>query len=421
MASGSEIAQLSEPGEASLEVYLASPAHNDLRWLATSSRSGFERPLLWNPRTGERVDLPLDQIAGDIIPMDSSPDATRLLLRQNLGATQNLYEYDMSAGNVRHIAHPGGAMGSTEPRTIWYGAGGNIYMRWESSAHPPCTLRLDVSAGHATAADWQVVVAGATVPPGHAWRSVEFTSSDGVRVQAWLGVPEGDGPFPAIVEMHGGPEFAVTDVFSPISQGWLDHGFAYLTVNYRGSAGFGSAFQEKIRGNLGHWEVEDIVAARNWLVAQGIAEPRSIVLTGWSYGGYLTLMALGKRPDLWAGGMAGIALADLAMNDADGSIIAEYFRSLMGGSPVEFPERYAASSPITYVERLAAPVLILQGRNDTRCTPRQIEAYAERAHSAGKHVEVHWFDSGHSSIGTEERIQQQELMLRFVYKTLGLL
>lgn len=71
-----------------------------------------------------------------------------------------------------------------------------------------------------------------------------------------------------------------TECFSPDSQAWLDHGFAYLTINYRGSSTFGRAFQEQIWGNPGHWELEDRVAARAWLIDQGIARAEQILLTG---------------------------------------------------------------------------------------------------------------------------------------------
>jgi hypothetical protein len=117
--------------------------------------------------------------------------------------------------------------------------------------------------------------------------------------------------------MHGGPEDVMMDRFSPGAQAWLDHSFAFLTLNYRSSVTFGRAFREQIWGNLGHWEVEDMVAARAWLIDRGIARPNQVFLTGWSYGGYLTLQAMGTQPELWAGGMAGIAVADWAIAHED--------------------------------------------------------------------------------------------------------
>jgi dipeptidyl aminopeptidase/acylaminoacyl peptidase len=75
-------------------------------------------------------------------------------------------------------------------------------------------------------------------------------------------------------------------------------GYTFLTITYRGSTTFGKRFEEQIWGDLGHWKVEDMVAARAWLVREGIARPDAIVLTSWSYGGYLALQALGAYPEL---------------------------------------------------------------------------------------------------------------------------
>ena len=135
-----------------------------------------------------------------------------------------------------------------------------------------------------------------------------------------------------------------------------------------------------------------MVAARNWLVREGIAKSDAILLTGWSYGGYLTLQALGKRPDLWAGGMAGITIADWSIQYQDtADTLRGYQTALFKGTPEERPEQYAASSPISYVEQVRAPVLIIQGRNDTRTPARPIELYEARMRALDKPIEVMWF------------------------------
>jgi dipeptidyl aminopeptidase/acylaminoacyl peptidase len=229
-------------------------------------------------------------------------------------------------------------------------------------------------------------------------------------------VPDGAGPFPTILYAHGGPEDVESDVFFPTAQAWLDHGYAFLSVNYRGSTTFGRAFQQQIWGDLGHWELEDLVAARAWLVDKGIARPDQVFLSGWSYGGYLTLLALGKRPDLWVGGLAGIAIADFAMLYEDSSdAIKGYCAAIFGGTPADKPEQYAQSSPMTYADRIRAPLLIIQGRNDTRTPARQIERFAARLRDLGKTVEVHWYEAGHVGAGTdvERAIAHHERMLRY--------
>ncbi len=411
VATGHPTAQLLEE-QGGLELYLASPLAGDMRFLALSNRTGFWQPLLWNARTGDRFDLVLNNIEGDIVPMDWSGE--RILLRQDQQVAQHLYIYNIVKHFVQGLAKlESGTFGSTEPKSIFFSPDGDIYTLWENSAQQRQTLALDSETGERK----NVVLALGEALPGHTWSSVTFTSSDGQTVQGWLALPSHSGPFPCILEVHGGPEFAVMNTFSPSSQCWVDHGFAYLTINYRGSTGFGKEFQQKIRGNLGHWEVEDMVAARNWLVQQGIAEPSQIFITGWSWGGYLTLQALGTHPSLWAGGMAGIALSDLIMND-ETSTIRTNIHSLMGGTPQEKPEQYKDASPITYVEQVKAPVLIIQGRNDTRCPSHPIEVYEARLKELGKLIKVHWFDAGHGTGDVEQAIEFQELMLRFAYRVL---
>jgi len=151
-----------------------------------------------------------------------------------------------------------------------------------------------------------------------------------------------------------------------------------------------------------------------------VSRADQVLVTGASYGGYLTLQALGTRPNLWAGGMALIAVADWAMAHADTTENLQGVRATrFCGTPDEVPERYAASSPITYAAKVSAPVLIIQGRHDTRTPPRSIEVYAEKMAALGKPVELHWFDAGHGSHVREERIRHKELMLEFAYRAVG--
>jgi dipeptidyl aminopeptidase/acylaminoacyl peptidase len=251
-------------------------------------------------------------------------------------------------------------------------------------------------------------------PRSHRWDSVSFCSSDGQQVQGWLSVPDGNGSFPTIVHVHGGPEFAMTELYYPLGQMWVDHGFAFLTINYRGSTTFGREFLERIWGNVGYWEVEDMAAARDWLVREQIADPQAILVTGSSYGGYLTLQALGTKPALWTGGMAAIAVADWAIAQEDTTANLRGLRTArFGGTPEECPERYAKSSPLTYAKDVHAPVLIIQGRNDTRYPPRSVTVYEDKMKALGKEISVHWFDSGHGSLVVEETIEHHALMLEF--------
>jgi dipeptidyl aminopeptidase/acylaminoacyl peptidase len=373
--------------------------------------------VIWNVRTGQRKDLGLGDLQGDVVPMECSRDGGRVLLCQHHRAVQRLFVYDLEGRTLGHLNHPPGTFDSGSGDIYW-GPEGDIYTGWQDSTHPPQLIALDGGTGGYL----RTVLPAGDVPPGHAWGSIAFTSSDGQEIQGWLGLPKGEGPFPTVLETHGGPEYAATGEFSPGAQAWLDHGFADLTINFRGSTTVGRAFQEQTWGDLGHWEVDDMAAARDWLVDQQIAHPDQNLLTGRSYGGYLTLLALGKRPDLWAGGMPSVPVADWAMICEDAAdTLRAYDVAVFGGTPEEKPEQYAASSPITYAEKVAARVLIIQGHNDTRTPPRQVQAYETKMRSLGKPIEVVSFEAGHGGWAQVElAIEHQELIMGFAYRVLGL-
>ncbi len=410
-ASGRKIGTLSDLPEGSVRAVMFSPLPGDLRLLCLADRSGYNRPLIWNPRSGERTDLPLGDLADDVEPLDWSLDGRHILLRQISRATQQLSTYDLETATLTRLQHQGGTYAGAQ-----FGPQGQIIALWSDATHLPQVVALDGATGA-----WKgTILAAGEAPPARSFTSVSFRSSDGVEIQGWLGLPLGTGPFPTILSVHGGPHFAMAEVYDPEGQAWLDHGYAYLTVNFRGSTTFGREFKEKIWGDLGHWEIEDMVAARNWLVDTGIAQPNAILVTGASYGGYLTLMALGKRPELWAGGMALVAPADFTSEFYDGTDWSKgYLAAMMGGTPEEKPEQYAASSPITYAAQVTAPLLVIQGRNDLRCPPRQMERYAERMQSLGKPFEIDWFDAGHGGLETEQFIAFQERLLGFAYHILS--
>lgn len=410
ITSGERVGELWEAGEGSVDISTFSPLPGDTRLLFSSNASGNRRPLIWDVRSGERVELPTEELQGEIQPYDWSEDGRQILLLRFHNAEHRLWIYDLESGRLRRLEHAAGTIGG--PKFV----GDAIWLDRQDSKQPPALEELDATTGVLR----RVLLATPDAPTGRRWRSVSFASGDGTPIQGWLATPEGDGPWPTILETHGGPDTCQTETYAPGSQAWLDHGFAFLTINYRGSSGFGRAFEQAIWGNVGRLEVEDLAAARDWLIGEGIARPDEILLTGWSYGGYLTLLGLGKQPELWAGGMAGIAIADWKVQYEDtADTLKAYQVALLGGTPEEQPALYAAASPITYAEHVAAPLLVIQGSNDTRCPARPMRNYEARLRSLGKDIRVEWFEAGHGSYAVEQNVQHQERMLRFATAIIG--
>ncbi|CAM5538242.1 peptide hydrolase [Streptomyces avidinii] len=143
------------------------------------------------------------------------------------------------------------------------------------------------------------------------------------------------------------------------------------------------------------------------------------MLSGGSWGGYLTLLGLGTQPGAWAVGLAAVPVADYvtAYHDEMEALKA-LDRTLFGGAPEEVPERFEASSPLTYVDAVQAPVHIAAGVNDPRCPIRQIDNYVDRLAARGAVHEVYRYDAGHGSLVVEERIKQVRMELEFALKHL---
>ena len=276
-SSGDLVGELWDGAEHSVEVRSFSPVADDFRLLLTSTLSGFRRPIIWQPRTNERHDLELPDLAGDVIPLAWSPDASQILLKQFDRAMEQLFLYDVATSSVRRLAHPAGSFG-----TVYFTPDGRLLAHWQDASTPLQLIELDRETGTKKRA----LLAGNDVPDGRPYRSIEFVSSDGATVQGWLATPAGEGPFPTILHTHGGPHAAELNGFKPAVQAWLAQGFAFASINYRGSVTFGEAFRSKIWGDIGHWELEDMVAGRDWLVAEGISDPQAIILNGASYGGF---------------------------------------------------------------------------------------------------------------------------------------
>jgi dipeptidyl aminopeptidase/acylaminoacyl peptidase len=242
----------------------------------------------------------------------------------------------------------------------------------------------------------------------------------GGPVHALLRRPPGaPDPMPLIIDVHGGPTAHDGDWFRAYPSAWVDHGYAVVQVNYRGSTGYGSAWRDALEARVGHIELEDVVAVRDHLVTTGVADPGRIVLAGASWGGYLTLLGIGTYPDRWAVGVAGVPVADyVAAYEDEMEGLKAFDRSLFGGSPLEVPEKFRDSSPISYVDAVQVPVLILAGENDPRCPIRQIENYLAVLSARGVPHEVYRYDAGHGSLVDDERVRQVRAELDFVARYL---
>lgn len=192
---------------------------------------------------------------------------------------------------------------------------------------------------------------------------VTFKSFDGKLIEAALlrPNPKPATPGPLVILVHGGPTGRWSDAFEPWGQLLAQRGYAVLYPNIRGSTGYGAAFVEMNRADWGGGDFKDVMAAVDWALAEGIADPARIGIGGWSYGGYMAAWAV-TQTTRFAAAVSGAPVIDMAseFGTENGSAYDEWFY----GTPYERLDGFVKSSPMTFVKNAKTPTLLLQGEDD---------------------------------------------------------
>lgn len=405
---GSTVAELDDTKggtvDLGLEVLGFAPVDGDTRLLVGHQRRGRWEPMVWDVASGEETDLALE-LPGDV-SAEWYPDGSALLIAHSFEARSELFRYVFASRELIEVETPTGSVSGATARPD-----GSVEYLWSSAAEPPVVR----STTGGVVLDPPGMKAPASVPVEDVW-----VEGPGGRVHALVQKPAGaSGPLPTVFEIHGGPTWHDSDAFAAGPAAWVDHGYAVVRVNYRGSTGYGREWTDALKHRVGLIELEDIAAVREWAVTSGLADPARIVLAGGSWGGYLTLLGVGTQPDAWAVGLAAVPVADYvtAYHDEMEALKA-MDRTLLGGTPEEVPERFEASSPLTYVDAVKAPVYISAGVNDPRCPIRQVDNYVDRLKARDAVHEVYRYDAGHGSLVVDERIKQVRLELDFAERHL---
>lgn len=267
--------------------------------------------------------------------------------------------------------------------------------------------------------------------PG-AWMSAgddaSFTSFDGTPIAARMYRPAKDlgfdGPRPLVYYVHGGPQSQERPDFAwfsmPLIQFLALHGFAVFVPNVRGSSGYGMAYMKQVDRDWGGKDRLDHVHAMTKVLPQdgGVDTGRAAVV-GRSYGGYMSLTLAGRHPGLWTAACDMFGPYDLlTFIDRLPETWKPYF-SIAVGDPTKDKELLIERSPRTYIENLACPLLVIQGKNDPRVIEQESRDLVERLRSLGKNVEYLMFeDEGHDVLKFANRVTCYNAITTFFEKHL---
>jgi dipeptidyl aminopeptidase/acylaminoacyl peptidase len=286
-------------------------------------------------------------------------------------------------------------------------SGAKLLLSHQSSVQPSDFWVYDIASGHIERLTRSAIASVVTAPMPES-QVVHYRSFDGKLISALLWVPvnlKRDGSNPAVVLPHGGPTGQTDDRWSPLVAALVSRGYLCIAPNVRGSTGYGLAFQKANYQDLGGGDLQDEVYASRFLQATGYVNSRKIGITGGSYGGFMTLMALGRTPDEWAAGVELFGIINwMTMLEHEDPQLQQYEKSLLG-DPVKDRRAYDAASPITYLHSARAPLLVLQGDNDPRVPREEAEQVVDILTKDGKTVAVHYYaNEGHGFAKRENRI-----------------
>ena len=256
---------------------------------------------------------------------------------------------------------------------------------------------------------------------------VEYTARDGVKIQGYLTLPNGytmetAKDLPVVVNPHGGPWARDGWYFNPEIQFLANRGYAILQMNFRGSTGYGRNFWEKSFKEWGKTMQDDITDGTNWLVEKGIANPKKIAIYGGSYGGYATLQALVREPDLYAAGVDYVGVSNLFTFM---KTIPPYWKPMldmmyeMVGNPHGDSAQFVATSPALNADKIKTPLFVAQGKNDPRVNIAESDQIVDALKKRNITVEYMVKDNeGHGFHNEENRFDFYRAMEAFLAKHL---
>jgi dipeptidyl aminopeptidase/acylaminoacyl peptidase len=348
------------------------------------------------------TDLKWEAYAGDF-----SPDGKSYSYTVNEDGMIDAYIVDRATNHAEKVDLPHGLNSFSGNPTEFAPQGDRVIVSHEASSQPRDLWVYNLNTRHAEQLTFSAIASlrATPLPPS---QMVHYKSFDGKIISALLWVPfnlKRDGSNPALVLPHGGPTGQMVDYWNARVAALTSRGYICIAPNPRGSTGYGLDFQKANFQDLGGGDLKDEIAGVDFLKATGYVDLRKIGITGGSYGGFMTLMAIGKTPDIWAAAVEEYGIINWSsMLKSSDPELNEYLKALLG-DPENSRKVYEDDSPITYIRSEKAPLLVLQGDNDPRVPKEEAQQVVEILKKEGRVVDVHYYaNEGHGFVKRENQI-----------------
>ncbi|HEY0702513.1 MAG TPA: S9 family peptidase [Candidatus Acidoferrales bacterium] len=336
-----------------------------------------------------------------------SPDGQTFTYTVNEDGVTDAYLAETASGRGEKVNLPHGLNFFSGNPSEFSPDGKRVIVSHEASNQPGDLYVYDLAARRAEQLTFSAIASLKTTPLPPS-QIIHYKSFDGKIISALLWMPfnlKRDGSNPGVLLPHGGPTGQTVDYWNTDVAALVSRGYICIAPNPRGSTGYGIDFQKANFQDLGGGDLKDEIGAVDFLKATGYVDSKKIGITGGSYGGYMTLMAIGKTPDIWAAAVELYGIIDwhTMLKSSDPSL-NEYIKALLG-DPATNEKVYVDDSPITFIHQAKAPLLVLQGANDPRVPQEEAQQVVDILKKEGRIVDVHYYaNEGHGFAKRENQI-----------------
>ena len=377
------------------------------RLLITSNAgNGYENAALLEIASKKITWLTKDkwEIAGG----DFSPDGKRLTFTANVDGNQEIFLHDQATGHSAALPAEAG-VNATAGGPSPFSADGSRLLYYHNGANAPGDLWVHHFATGKSHQVTHSLVGGVRPEDMVEPYLVHFPSRDGKwTISAFLYVPFNmarNGQNAAVVYVHGGPMAQSMNSFSRFIQYLANQGYMVIAPNYRGSTGYGKEFQQANLFDMGGGDLQDVLAAADFIKQTGFLDPKKIALVGGSYGGYMTMMGVTKAPEVWAAGVPIVPFVNWFTEIENEDPVLQQSDLATMGDPKKNKALFEDRSPIFFVDKIKAPLLLLAGGHDPRCPKEETLQVVEQVKKRGGVAEYKIYENeGHGFARVENQI-----------------
>jgi dipeptidyl aminopeptidase/acylaminoacyl peptidase len=347
-----------------------------------------------------------------------SPNGKSVTWRANVEGNTEIYIHGLALGKTAKVPLPKGvnSLGGAESA---FTRDGSSLLYYHNGPNAPNDAWVYHIAGGKSTQVTHSLMAG--IPAQHFVEPflVHYPSRDGKwTISAFVYVPRNmqrNGQNAAIVYIHGGPASQSVNSFNRFIQHVVNQGYMVIAPNYRGSTGYGNAFRQANLFDMGGGDLQDVLASADFLKATGYPDPKKLIAMGGSYGGYLTMMAVTKAPDVWAAGVPIVPFVNWFTEIANEDPVLQQSDRATMGDPEKNPELFRDRSPIFFVDQIKAPLLLLAGAHDPRCPEEETLQVVDAVKKRGGVAESKIYENeGHGFAKVENQIDAYQRVTDFL-------